>query len=408
MKIGGFDTHPAADIYPLIEDKEFDDLVESVKRNGLLDDIVLIGSGEKARILDGRNRLRACLKAKVKARFTQYRGKDDVDTLIAYVESKNDHRRHLSPSQRALIAARKSELRNGQRPVGATSDKRTQRENAELHQVSVRSLAHGRAVLEGAIPAVVAAVDKKKLAIDAAAQLAKLPRDEQKHFADRINGKGGGEVRSGHVRALIRQSERRKTVAKINTNRVPSVGTLAGPFGVMLWDPPWWYDNSDDHPGARGHMKYPPMKVEAIIELGRQFLTRLCDDAVIFTWATNPLMPLAVDVVRALGLQWQSMGTWTKSRMGMGPKNMRSRTEHYAVATRGNPVHTLNEVSTWLGDRALDVGEHSEKPVELHEVIEKHCSGPYLEAFARAPRAGWTVWGAEADKFEERQLAGAA
>jgi hypothetical protein len=39
--------------------------------------------------------------------------------------------------------------------------------------------------------------------------------------------------------------------------------------------------------------------------------------------------------------------------------------------------------------------EHSRKPDEAYERIEALVPGPYLELFARAPRAGWYSWGYE-------------
>lgn len=41
--------------------------------------------------------------------------------------------------------------------------------------------------------------------------------------------------------------------------------------------------------------------------------------------------------------------------------------------------------------------EHSRKPDETFPRIEALYGGPYLELFARQQRAGWTVWGDEAD-----------
>jgi N6-adenosine-specific RNA methylase IME4 len=38
---------------------------------------------------------------------------------------------------------------------------------------------------------------------------------------------------------------------------------------------------------------------------------------------------------------------------------------------------------------------HSEKPSRSFEIIEAVSPGPRLEMFARAPRAGWDVWGNE-------------
>jgi N6-adenosine-specific RNA methylase IME4 len=48
------------------------------------------------------------------------------------------------------------------------------------------------------------------------------------------------------------------------------------------------------------------------------------------------------------------------------------------------------------GERNLVVApvrEHSRKPDELYGVMERLYAGPYLELFARHPRAGWTGWG---------------
>jgi hypothetical protein len=97
--------HPLADIFPLMEGKDFDALVADIKANGPLERIVLY----EGLILDGRNRYRALLAAgldpAVANRFT-VDGTNFVDDPAAYVVSANLHRRHLTREQKCELIAR--------------------------------------------------------------------------------------------------------------------------------------------------------------------------------------------------------------------------------------------------------------------------------------------------------------
>jgi hypothetical protein len=81
--------HSLANLFPLIEDAEFDDLEADIKANGQHEDIVLLDD----KVLDGRNRYRACLAAGFAPRIIAFRPEVHGEPL-AFVISKNLKRRH--------------------------------------------------------------------------------------------------------------------------------------------------------------------------------------------------------------------------------------------------------------------------------------------------------------------------
>jgi hypothetical protein len=91
-------VHPIADLFPMMTSEELDELAGSIKANGLLSPVVVDTAD---RVLDGRNRLRACEIAKVEPEFETYEG--DAD---AYALAVNLDRRMLTKGQKAMIAAK--------------------------------------------------------------------------------------------------------------------------------------------------------------------------------------------------------------------------------------------------------------------------------------------------------------
>ncbi|VEI13250.1 ParB N-terminal domain-containing protein [Trueperella bialowiezensis] len=103
-------THPYADKYPMLPDDELAELAESIRANGLRQPIV---TDREGRILDGRNRYRACELAGVQPDYVVYDGED----LAEYVIDCNTSRRHMSTGARAmataLVLAEDGRRRNG-------------------------------------------------------------------------------------------------------------------------------------------------------------------------------------------------------------------------------------------------------------------------------------------------------
>lgn len=187
MKATAYAAHPAADLYPMLPEDELRELAEDIKRHGQRHAVIVLGD----LILDGRNRALACDLAGVEPRFEQYEGPTDTASLLAYVRSLNLSRRHLTTSQRALIAARAIGMyedaarermaAGGRGGKSATpSDPEKARDQAGTdYRVSGRSVSHAKTVLEKGTRELVAAVERGEVAVSTGAELARLSKDSQ-------------------------------------------------------------------------------------------------------------------------------------------------------------------------------------------------------------------------------------
>lgn len=88
--------HEIADIFPMMADPEFEQLKADIVTNGQLEPVITY----EGKVLDGRNRYKACYQLGLVTNYDQYQG----DNPLSFVISKNLHRRHLDASQRAMIA----------------------------------------------------------------------------------------------------------------------------------------------------------------------------------------------------------------------------------------------------------------------------------------------------------------
>lgn len=167
----GYKFHPFAEVFPLLDDAEFDELVADIKQHGLREKIWLY----EGKILDGRNRFLACKTAKVEPQFREYKGND----ALAFVVSLNVQRRHLTDSQRAMAAAKIATMQQGTRtdlaPIGAKS----QTEAAEELKVGRRSVQRAKTVIEKGSKALQKAVESGEVSVSKAAKVVDLPKPEQ-------------------------------------------------------------------------------------------------------------------------------------------------------------------------------------------------------------------------------------
>ncbi len=71
------------------------------------------------------------------------------------------------------------------------------------------------------------------------------------------------------------------------------------------------------------------------------------ENSTLWLWTTNAHLPVAFDVVTAWGVEYKTLLTWVKDRMGTG-EWFRHQTEHCLLGARGKPVFLQGSDGTVL------------------------------------------------------------
>lgn len=389
-------VHPFADLFPMIEGAEFAALVADLKQHKLRDPIVLFGG----KILDGRNRYKAIrsldptFSPKTEpACFVEFpTGRD----ALAFVLSKNLARRHLTESQRAMVAADIETLRQGERRAAKDANLQVSRdEAARLLKVSERSIASAKVVRAKGAPELRNAVKSGFVAVSTAEQLAELPAADQAEIVAR----GKTEILKAAKSIMAEQREKRRDERFAKIAEI-SKGNTALPVGdrkypVIYIDPPWKFESGFGDRSVENH--YPTMTVDEICAMPVGELAQR--DAVLFMWVTIPHLMNANRVLEAWGFEYKSSAAWDKVDGGHGHWFFNQH-EILLVATRGSfpaPAPVVKARSLYREKKT----DHSSKPSYYVELIERMTPGlDRVEIFARidgAPlRPGWSAWGNQA------------
>ncbi|WP_299558684.1 MT-A70 family methyltransferase [uncultured Sulfitobacter sp.] len=193
----------------------------------------------------------------------------------------------------------------------------------------------------------------------------------------------------------------------------------AGGFDLIMADPPWRFDNFS----AKGEAKNPAahylcMDLDWIKTLPVRWLAG--ENCLLWLWATNPMLPQAIDVMAAWGFTFKTAGTWvkrtTRGRDAFGTGYvLRSSNEPFLIGAIGKPKTTRSTRSTlptydeglqsladggaWpMGTITIEgpLREHSRKPEECFAAAEGLMpDAQRIEVFSRTDRPGWSAWGNE-------------
>ena len=184
----------------------------------------------------------------------------------------------------------------------------------------------------------------------------------------------------------------------------PSAGQLtefsSRTFGTILADPPWRFNNRTGRvaPEYRRRHRYQSLPIEEIIRLPVTELSS--EQGHLYLWVPNALLKEGLMVMEHWGFEYKTNLVWHKVRKDGGPDGrgvgfyFRNVTELVLFGVRG-AIRTFQPGRRQVNIMRTRKREHSRKPDELYDIIERCSPGPYLELFARHSREGWIQWGDE-------------
>ena len=252
--------------------------------------------------------------------------------------------------------------------------------------VSERSVRSAAAVRDRGAPELQHAVEHGHLAVSAAAKAVSLPVKQQREVAEKA---ARGDANA--ARTVIKKASRAKREADLGAEQLALPNAR---YGVIVADPEWRFEpySRDSGMDRAADNHYATSSLDVI--KARDVASIAADDAVLFLWATVPLMPQALEVMEAWGF-YKSGAVWVKDRAGTGYW-FRNRHELLLVGTRGK-IPAPAPGTQWESMIEAPVGEHSAKPERFLEMIEAYFpSLPKIEFNCRgSPRSGWDAWGAE-------------
>ncbi|QXZ79637.1 MT-A70 family methyltransferase [Rhizobium sp. L51/94] len=381
--------HPLASLFPMLPEGEIGELSKDIEARGQEQAVWLLDG----KILDGRNRDEACHRLGIDAWTEDYKGNDP----LGFVLSLNLRRRHLSDSQRAMVAARIVDWENGMNQTTGGAHVHA-REAGRRLSISERAVKAAKRIREHGIDTLVHAMEQGSISITVGETISHLQREAQEEVL---------RSEKKHIKALakafraedqkIKHDVRLAHMAHVVTKGETTAGVVSQKFPVIYADPPWKFGVHSEVTGreksAENH--YPTMPTDDICALWEKIGAPAKRDAVLFLWATNPMLPDGLRVMEAWGFKYVHHWIWDKQIAGTGYWG-RDRHELLLIGRRGDPATPL------MGSQPETVyaegkGRHSAKPDYYAETIERlYPAMPRLEMFCRSPRPGWTAWGFEA------------
>lgn len=436
-----------ADLIPPLTEEEYKGLETSILNEGCRDALVVWNDT----LVDGHNRYKICTEHNI-AYITVSKEFEDRNAAMLWMMNNQLGRRNLNDFQRVEIV-RKCE--------GAVKAQAEQRMSTGINQytkspvvklpptsipmksrdalgamakVSGSTYEHAVAVMDKAPEAVVNAVRKEELSINAGYEITKMNPEAQNEISQRIEQgekpkdvvaevrtRSGispktferavvvietapeelkAELREGNltINQAYNQIKRAEKLAKReearqqNAEKVKNISSpleAQGLFQTIVIDPAWDYaEEGDNDAFGRGRPIYCAMSIEDIAALP---VDKIADkNCHLYIWVTNRSLPKSFQLMDKWGFRYVTCLTWIKPHYGVG-NYFRGQTEHILFGVKGQQPLKRHDVGTWF--EAPRGERHSAKPDEFYSLVESCSYAPYIDIFGRRDRDGWSVWG---------------
>lgn len=437
-----------ADLIPPLTADEYKGLETSILAEGCRDALIVW----KDTLVDGHNRYKICTEHDIAFRTTN-KDFDDRNAAMLWMMNNQLGRRNLNDFQRVEIVRKcegavKAKAKERQvagliqnadtvrekLPEREQEEKRATDELGAMAKVSRKTYEHAVAVMDKAPKAVVNAVRKDELSINAGYEVTKMKPEEQNEISQRIEQgekakdvvaevrtRAGispktferavvvietapeelkTELREGNltINQAYNQIKRAEKLAKReearqqNAEKVKAISSpldAQGLFQTIVIDPAWDYaEEGDNDAFGRGRPIYCSMSIEDIEALP---IDKIADkNCHLYIWVTNRSLPKSFQLMDKWGFRYVTCLTWIKPHYGVG-NYFRGQTEHVLFGVKGQQPLKRHDVGTWF--EAPRGERHSAKPDEFYRLVESCSYAPYIDIFGRREREGWSVWG---------------
>ena len=362
-----------AKLMPKLSDEEYEQLESNILKEGCRDSLITWNN----HLIDGFNRHSICKKHNIefKTIVKQFRTFSEVKQWII---TNQLGRRNINLYQRSILAlemkkifaekAKEKQIEAGgalpQKSAKAPID--TREKLAKKAGVSHDTIAKVDVIKCHASEQQKEGLEKGDLAIDKVYQ--EIKKDEK---------------------IALRKKNIEQQKKDIEQNKIE---LYEGTFGVIVIDPPWNYGGKYDSENRRVTSPYPELTIDEL----KQLNIPASKDCSLWLWTTQKFIWDAKDLLKYWGFEYKSILVWDKQKLGMGSW-LRMQVEFCLLGIKGKPLWNLtNERDIISSPRR----EHSRKPEEFYEIIDKLCVGKRLDYFSREKRKGFYQFGNEPNKYE--------